>query len=282
MELGICVRDLPVTEVVDLARFAEDTGFRELWLPEASGRDPFVSIGAAFAVTQRIRLGVGVVAAIFHRPDRIALAAATLAEQSGGRFDLGLGVSHREAARQAGAEFPSSPLRFVRDYLASVRATVDALSFGGELPILVGALGERMVHLGASETDGVVLNWLTPAALGDTVQRVRAAAPAGSTPRTVLYLRLSTADVLRADAIAYDTMVNYHQHFVAQGLGGVDAADPADPDAVVAGTCLAVDDIGAAKDRLAAYAESGVDVVALYPHGLDPATRRRALEAIAG
>ncbi len=282
MELGICVRDLPVSEVVDLAHLAEDLGMRELWLPEASGRDPFVSIAAAFAATERLRLGVGVVATIFHRPDRVALAAATLAEQSGGRFDLGLGVSHREAAQQAGAEFPASPLRFVRDYLASVRATLGSLAFGGDLPILVGALGERMVHLGASETDGVVLNWLTPDALADTVQRVRAAAPDGRRPRTVLYLRLSSAEVLRADAVAYDTMINYRKHFVAQGLGGGDPTGPADPAAVVAGTCLAVDDLGAARDRLAAYADSGVDVVALYPHGLDPATRRRVIEAIAG
>lgn len=282
MELGICVRDLPVTEVVDLALLAEDAGYRELWLPEASGRDPFVTIGAAVAATRRIRLGVGVVAAIFHRPDRIALAAATLAEQSGGRFDLGLGVSHREAARQAGAPFPSSPLRFVREYLTSVRATLASAHFGGELPILVGALGERMVALGAAEADGVVLNWLTPAALAATVDRVRAAAPAGGRPRTVLYLRLSTAAVLRSDAVAYDTMANYHQHFVAQGLGGADPSGPADPDAVVAGTCLAVDDLGAAKARLAEYAESGVDVVALYPHGLDPDTRRRVLESIVG
>jgi alkanesulfonate monooxygenase SsuD/methylene tetrahydromethanopterin reductase-like flavin-dependent oxidoreductase (luciferase family) len=147
------------------------------------------------------------------------------------------------------------------------------LAFGGGFPVLVGALGPKMVRLGATEADGVVLNWLTPEHAAQTLRSARADAGPGRRPLTVLYVRLSPPAVAHAEARSYDRLGNYHRHFLAQGLTS--------PEAVVACACLPADDPAAVRERLAAYAEADLDVVCLYPHGFDGDDRDRVLAAVA-
>lgn len=279
MDLGICVRDLPAAEAARLGRFAEDHGFGHVFVPDVRGpavtaRDAFCALAALFEATTTVRGGVGVAAVIFHEPVALARLAGTLNEQSDGRFLLGLGVSHREAAAGSAAEYPASPLAEMRRWagLMGRCSAGEGLPFGAGFPVLIGALGPKMLALGASDADGVVLNWLTPEHARTTVAHVRDAATGDRTPLTVLYVRISPPEAALADARSYDALANYHQHFVAQGLHT--------PDDIVAGTCLPADDPGAVRDRLAAYAEAGVDVVCLYPHGFAEADRQRVLAAV--
>jgi len=272
MELGICMRDLPVQEVVRLGNFSEDHGYSSIYLPETgnrtpegglAGRSPWISLAAMFAATEHVGGAVGVAAAPFRSLPHLALSAATLNEQSNGRFSLGIGVSHREAATRLGVPFPTSPLRWMEvacdELMGQARFGV---TFGQGFPVLVGALGPKMVEMGAARSDGLVLNWLTPEHAQETVTLAREVGRAnGRTPYTVLYVRLSPYDALHTDAVNYDAMANYHQHFQRQGL--------TTPEDVVAGTCLQSDDVGQARDKLAAWAEAGIDLVCVYPHGLD-------------
>lgn len=283
MELGICMRDLPVTQVVQLGKFAEDHGYSSIYLPETgnrtpngglAGRSPWISLAAMFAETEHVGGAVGVAAAPFRSLPHLALSAATLQEQSEGRFSLGIGVSHREAADRLGVPFPTSPLRWTEiacdELMGQARF---GLTFGQSFPVLVGALGPKMVELGASRSDGLVLNWLTPQHARETIDLARNAGQAnGRTPYTVLYVRLSPYEALHTDAVNYDAMANYHHHFVRQGL--------MTPEDVVAGTCLRSDDLGHAKEQLNAWAEAGIDLVCAYPHGLEPAEYETALAAL--
>ena len=283
MELGICMRDLPVTQVVQLGKFAEDHGYSSIYLPETgnrtpngglAGRSPWISLAAMFAETEHVGGAVGVAAAPFRSLPHLALSAATLQEQSEGRFSLGIGVSHREAADRLGVPFPTSPLRWTEiacdELMGQARF---GLTFGQSFPVLVGALGPKMVELGASRSDGLVLNWLTPQHARETIDLARNAGQAnGRTPYTVLYVRLSPYEALHTDAVNYDAMANYHHHFVRQGL--------MTPKDVVAGTCLRSDDLGHAKEQLNAWAEAGIDLVCAYPHGLEQAEYETALAAL--
>ena len=283
MELGICMRDLPVTQVVQLGKFAEDHGYSSIYLPETgnrtpegglAGRSPWISLAAMFAETEHVGGAVGVAAAPFRSLPHLALSAATLQEQSEGRFSLGIGVSHREAADRLGVPFPTSPLRWTEvacdELMGQARFGV---TFGQGFPVLVGALGPKMVELGASRSDGLVLNWLTPQHAQETVDLAKNAGQAnGRTPYTVLYVRLSPYEALHTDAVNYDAMANYHHHFVRQGL--------TTPEDVVAGTCLRSDDLGHAKEQLNAWAEAGIDLVCAYPHGLEQADYEKALATL--
>ena len=150
--------------------------------------------------------------------------------------------------------------------------STEGLAFGEQFPVLLAALGPRMVELGATHADGVVLNWLTPEHARSTVEAVRKAAPTDTCPRTVLYLRLMPSEAAKNDAVNYDALDNYHRHFSTQGLHG--------PEAIVQGTTLPQDDLGAARARIAEYRESGIDLLCLYPHDLPAGKRNAALAAL--
>jgi alkanesulfonate monooxygenase SsuD/methylene tetrahydromethanopterin reductase-like flavin-dependent oxidoreductase (luciferase family) len=285
MELGICVRNTAIRDVVELGRFAEDHGFSEVYLPDGArgaqldpdglltGRDAFCGLAALFTATTRLRGGIGVAATPLYQPMTLALLAATLQEASEGRFSLGVGVSHPELLSRHGVAYPDHPVAYMRGWLDELRRqSTQGVSFGGHFPVLLAALGPRMVELGAAHADGLVLNWLTPEHAPSTVDAVRRAAPPGTRPRTVLYLRLMPAEAALRDAVNYDALGNYHRHFVNQGLH--------DSAAIVRGTTLPLDDLGAARARIAEYEESGIDLLCVYPHDLPAPERNAALSAL--
>ena len=88
------------TAGVDLARRADALGYDSVWVTHGLGRDSFLVLAAYGAVTTRARLGVGVLPIYPRHPVTTAQAALTLAEQTGGRYILGLGVSHKASMEQ--------------------------------------------------------------------------------------------------------------------------------------------------------------------------------------
>ena len=284
MDLAICVRNLPAHDVADVGRFAEDHGYGEVFVPDGArggmvdgggrltGRDAIASFAAMFAATSSVHGTLGVAALPMHHRLVLPILASTLSEMSDGRFSLGLGVSHPEQTARFGAPFPDKQIDYMRSWIRELKArSADGMAYGGGWPVLIAALGPRMVQLGAQEADGLILNWLTPEHAASAVSRVHDAAPSGGSPRVALYLRLMTADVARHDAVRYDAMANYHRNFAAQGI--------TTPDDVVARTTLPRDDLGAARARLEEYRDAGVDTVCIYPVSFD-SDDRRALEQL--
>src|SRR5579859_2188643 len=284
MDLAICVRNLPANEMADVGRFAEDHGYTEVFIPDGArgggadaggrltGRDAFTGLAAMFAATSTVRGALGVAAVPMHHRLVLPIMASTLHEMSEGRFSLGVGVSHPEQTARFGVAFPDKQIDYMRDWIRDLKArSVDGMAYGGGWPVLIAALGPRMVQLGAEEADGLLLNWLTPGHAALSVGRVREAAPAGSSPRVALYLRLMTADASHDDAVRYDAMANYHRNFVAQGV--------TTHDEVVARTTLPRDDLGAARARLDEYRASGIDTACIYPLNFD-GDDRRALDGL--
>lgn len=286
MELAICVRNLPANEVADVGRFAEGNGYSEVFVPDGAhgglttpdgklaGRDAFASFAAMFAATSTVRGTLGVAAVPLHHRLVLPSMAATLYEMSAGRFSLGLGVSHPEQTVRFGVPFPARQVEYMREWIRDLRhRSRDGMAYGRGWPVLIAALGPRMVELGAREADGLILNWLTPARAAESVAQARAAAPAGATPRIALYLRLMRRSVALEDAVRYDAMANYHRNFSAQGISG--------PEAIVDGTTLPLDDLGAARARLDEYRTAGLDTACIYPMSFDK-DDRQALEALVG
>ncbi|MCS5573711.1 MAG: LLM class flavin-dependent oxidoreductase, partial [Pseudomonadales bacterium] len=83
------------TDAAAFAKSIEELGYSALWIPETVGRNPFVHAGWLLANTESLILATGI-ASIYNRDPGASMAAAkTLAEQSGDRFIMGLGVSHQ-------------------------------------------------------------------------------------------------------------------------------------------------------------------------------------------
>ncbi len=278
MDLAICIRNLPGRDLIEAGRFAEDHGYDELFVPDSArgagydgdgrltGRDAFATFAAMFSATTTVRGTVGVAAVPMHHRLVLPNLAATLQELSEGRFSLGLGVSHPEQTGRMGVEFPARQIDHMRDWIRDMRSrSSSGMAYGSGWPVLIAALGPKMVQLGAEEADGLVLNWLTPEHAADSVQRIRSAAPAGRRPRIALYLRLMSDEHRYADAERYDAMANYHRNFLAQGIETVDE--------IVAGTTLPRADLGAARARVEQYREAGIDTLCIYPMAFDAGDR---------
>jgi F420-dependent oxidoreductase-like protein len=169
------------------AKTAERLGFKSVWttqLPDA--RDAAVVLAGYANATERITLGTGVLPIYTRHPTAMAQMAATLDELSGGRFILGLGVSHKVTVESMWGLRLDRPVDAMREYLHIVRATLrdGACSFDGEqfsaragysaprrrdMQVMISALSPRMLELAGEMTDGVVLWMCSPGYIRDRV-----------------------------------------------------------------------------------------------------------------
>jgi alkanesulfonate monooxygenase SsuD/methylene tetrahydromethanopterin reductase-like flavin-dependent oxidoreductase (luciferase family) len=194
--------------VGELAREAEGLGYSSFWsndMPEADGLD---SLAAAAAATERIRLGVGVIPLDRRSPGSIDVRLRSL-DLPRDRLILGVGAGTSS------------------DPLARVRAALEELKVGGDLTIVVGALGPKMSALAGELADGVLFNWMTPAYLEGAGAAVREAASAGDAPpSTMAYVRSAltpAADARLDEEIRrYGSIPSYERHLQRMGASGRD------------------------------------------------------------
>ena len=85
---------LPARDALAFAQRVERWGYHSLWIPEAVGRDPFAHAAWLLSGTQRLVIATGIASIYARDANAMQAAQKTVAEQSGGRFLLGLGVSH--------------------------------------------------------------------------------------------------------------------------------------------------------------------------------------------
>jgi probable F420-dependent oxidoreductase len=280
VELGIGVsEDLPIAVQQAVAGHVEAAGFRSLWTNEASGRDALLLCQAWAAATTDLEVGIGVVPIWTRTPAQLAMASATLQEASGGRFLLGLGVSHPGTMgpwhgadvvkpRTAAAE----TLEILRQLDGGGKVDVDGVVRSASRFRLritptppptrryLGAMGPRMLDLAGTDADGVLLNWCSPDEVGRAGARVRAAAvDAGRDEADVevaTYVRVAVDDdpgraraALAREIGQYCALPAYAAHFERQGYGDavqrVKDAHKAGADAAGLADALGDDALGA-------------------------------------
>lgn len=250
MRTGIGVsEDLPVATQQQLAREVEDAGFASLWTNEARGRDSLLLCQAWASATRTLQVGIGVVPLWTRSATQLAMAGATLQEASGGRFLLGLGVSHPGTMGPwHGADY-RRPLTAARETLevlhtlwAGEKAEVDGEVVRSQhvrlqisptppaTPVYLAAMGPKMLRLAGTDADGVLLNWSSAEEVGRAGAVVRdAAAEAGRDPSDVpvaTYVRVAVdADreaarrALAREIGQYAALPAYASHFERQGFG---------------------------------------------------------------
>lgn len=139
------------SRTVELAQEAERRGFAGLYCP-SFGDAMSLCLSVAHA-TERIPFGTSIQPIYLRHAADLAQAAGYLHEVSGGRFRLGLGVSHGPVHERLGVDV-GRPLSDVRSYVEAVRA---AERQSGPLPpIVLATLRRRMVELAVEVADGAV------------------------------------------------------------------------------------------------------------------------------
>jgi probable F420-dependent oxidoreductase len=154
---------LTAAQSAEAAQRIESLGYGAFWIPEAVGRHPFAHAAWLLANTERLIVATGI-ANIYAR-DAAATAAAqkTLAEQSGGRFLLGLGVSHRPMVEAVRGHVYQSPVATMRAYLDRMaKAPYAAVPPAEPPPTVLAALGPQMLKLAATRTQGAHPYFTTP------------------------------------------------------------------------------------------------------------------------
>lgn len=146
---------LPAAGAARSAARLEELGFGTLWIPETVGRHPLVHAAWLLANTRRLVVATGI-ANIYHREPGVALAGQmTLAEQSGNRFLLGLGVSHKPLVEGVrGLEY-GPPVATMRKYLEGMAAAPYNGARPSETPpTVIAALGPKMLELARDHCSG--------------------------------------------------------------------------------------------------------------------------------
>jgi 5,10-methylenetetrahydromethanopterin reductase len=316
-----------ITDAIGFVRRAEELGYAAVWQADSRlVREATVPMAAFAATTGRIGVGSGVVDIWTRNPARLASLFSTLDDLAPGRILAGLGAWWEPLAGKVGVR-RERPLQAMREVVEAVRALLhgdgpvtydgDFVHLDGveldyvhqerrakEVPLYIGATGDRMLELAGEIADGVVLNYLvSPAYNARAMERLAAGAERAGRglddvdrPQLVACsLDADRAAALDAARLLVTQYLGQQPHIMAaSGVppalidrigteltwpathGQVVAASKLVPDEVVQSLCAA----GTADEcraKVAEYVASGCTCPVLYPLGDVEAT----LEAFA-
>ena len=250
MRIGLFVGALElmrdVAERLNRIREAEEDGFDSYWLPQQFGADMLTVIAMAGMQTHRIELGTAVVPTFPRHPVALAQQALTAQVAAGGRLTLGIGVSHRSTVEDWLGLSYIHPARHIEEYLSVLRPLLheSSVDFQGEefqvagelqipdadmvsCPVVMAALGPRMLEIAGRLADGTV-TWMTgPRTLQDhVIPRLNDSARAAGNPppRVCVGLPIAVTDYperarARADRLfqRYESLPSYRAMLDREG-----------------------------------------------------------------
>lgn len=247
MRIGQMVLDpaAGLDQIVQQARASEADGFPVLALPNIFSHDAIGALTVVGRETERIELMTAVVPMHPRHPLAIAQQALTAQAAARGRFSLGIGLSHKIVIENMLGLSYARHAAYTREYLSVLGPLLagEQVSFHGEffrvnaqlrvpdvkhVPVLVAALGPRMLRVTGELADGTI-TWMTGIKTleGFTVPTLRAAAEAAGRPqpRVVAGLPIAlTNDATRAREVAgqvfqmYGTLPSYRAMLDREGV----------------------------------------------------------------
>jgi len=178
----------PIAYELEIAKYAEERGFSEIWQADTRlARDCVVMMSAFLAQTKKLRLGSGVLPIWTRNPAVIAATWSTMWELAGktedgrSRVMLGLGAWWEPIAGRVGVK-RERPLKAMREHVEVLRQlfTMAEVTYQGEfiyldrvkldvaygdtsprdIPLYIGATGDKMLEMSGEICDGVVLNYV--------------------------------------------------------------------------------------------------------------------------
>jgi len=265
------------------ARRIEALGYSALWIPEAVGRDPFAFLGFLAARTERLRLATGIANIYARDPMAMRAIQKTLAELSGGRFVLGLGVSHEHLVSGLRKHEYKKPVAVMAEYLDAMQsAFYRGVEPREDAPIVLAALRPAMLRLARDKARGAHPYFTPP----EHTARARAIlGPSVWLAPEQMVLRETNAEKARAVARAnmqiYLGLPNYLNNLRWLGFGDDDFANGGSDRLVDA--IVAWGDEDAISRRIAAHHQAGADHVCIQPLRADgePGPDVELLEALA-
>jgi 5,10-methylenetetrahydromethanopterin reductase len=225
---------------LDYVQYAEQRGFEAVWQAESRlVRDAVVPMAAYAAVTERIKVGSGVINNWTRNIGLLAATYLTLDDLAPNRIICGIGAWWDPLARNVGID-RRKPLTAMRETVEILRRllNMERVTFHGEfihvdeieldvvhgrreprhVPIMIGATGDKMMELTGEISDGVVLNYCVPPQYNDRALELlaRGAQKAGRTLDDVDRPQLVVCSVDHDRDRAIDTTRELLTQYLAQ------------------------------------------------------------------
>ena len=266
-------------QLAELMRVVEGAGYSAFWYPESRGYES-MSL-AAYLLSKSSKLTVGSSIANIYARDPFTAQRAMVSMNNfyGGRFVLGLGVSHIPMVEGLRGHRYDKPLGAMRAYLDGIHKGLPA---GEEPPVMVAALGPKMLALSAEKSRGAVPYNVTPA------HTAKAAAILGPNKALAVEQKVTLeTDPARARALGrkelsrYMVLPNYRNNWLREGFSEADLADGGSDRFIDA--MVLWGDAETIKKGLRAHFTAGATHVCLQPvhNDGDFAARDRMLAALA-
>lgn len=247
------------------ARRVEKWGYGALWVPEVTARDPFVTCSWLLANTTTLNLATGIVSIYSHDSFAAINSQYALAEQSNGRFLLGVGVSHGPFVEGVLGHKFEKPAPQMRRYLQSMAA----MKYMGPQPAdrprtVIGALGPKMLEVAATYADGAHPYNVTPQHTAEA-RRILGAGKLLCPEQMVLLEQdpdVARAIARKALALSF-TLPNYRNNYLRMGFSVPDF-DNGGSDRLI-DAIVAWGDETAIRQRIQQHWGAGADHVCIQP-----------------
>jgi len=227
-DVGVIVstESMQTQTLTDFARLLEAHGYESLWLPELFGREPIATAGYLLGRTNQLQIATGIANIYVRDAHAMAQTRQTLAELSGGRFILGLGVSNVGLNTTRGHDW-QMPLPKMRAYLDAMEAAaIDSPRPEKPAPLYIAAHGPRLQALGAERTDGIITYLMPPE---HTASSRASIGPSATLSVVSPILAESNPAIAREKARKalkyYMTLDYYHREWSKLGFTAADFAD---------------------------------------------------------
>jgi len=231
--------------VVAELKSIDEAGFPFISMPNIFGVDAITAIALAGGQTRNLEMATGVVPTPPRHPAALAQQALTTQEACGGRFTLGIGLSHKIVIEDMFGLSYAQPAKQMREYLEVLMPLLAGkpAAFQGDLyrvnaglqvpggvpvPVLIAALGPRMLEVAGQLAHGTS-TWMTGlTTLGDhIVPTIGAAAAAAGRPQPRVLASIPVALTEDVDAASeacnkafaiYPTLPSYKAMLDREGV----------------------------------------------------------------
>ena len=222
---------IPLDGYVEIARDLERRGFDTMWIPHVFGQDAITVASIVGRETERIELGTAVVPTYPRHPTAIAQQSLTASAACRGRFTLGIGLSHPPVVEHMLGLSYKRRASHMGEYMAVLGPLLrgEHAKFAGDeyrvdiaietadaepVPVVLAALGERMLEIAGRDADGTIL-WMTGfgAIERHVAPKLRAAASAAGKPdpRVVAGMHIVCTNDAAAGRAQMEQMLSQYQ-----------------------------------------------------------------------
>ena len=252
----------PTGEAIEIVNELEALGYRSVWVPESPfGKDVLTFSGVLLGASTSITVATGIAIVWARDPAAMMNAGRTLGDAHPGRFLLGIGISHESTATARGHDY-SRPVHAMREYLQTMRsADFDGHGPQWSPPVVIAALGPRMLHVASEFADGAH-PFLTTADHTYSARQILGPDKLLAVEQgVVLGPDVEARSAARENLTRFLGWPNYRRHFERLGFDEADFADGGSDRLIDA--VFAIGDEEAVGRRVQEHLDAGADHVCL-------------------